>query len=155
MSPALALALGGCLAAHAVAAGMLASPWWVPDLTLIGLVLVVVRMPHRWVIPSVVAGLSTAAWAIRSSSPIFIAYLLVGWVVQRVARQWDATDFRVQWLLVGIVATGLTFGLIWLDDVWSWSIIGLGLVRVAITMVSVPMVRFLMARVGLPAPFRA
>ena len=149
------LVLGGCLAAHAVAAGILASPWWVPDLTLIGLVLVVVRMPHRWAIPSVMAGLSTAAWAIRSSSPIFIAYLLVGWLVQRVARQWDATDLRVQWLLVGTAATGLTFGLIWLDDIWSWSIIGLGLVRVAVTMVSVPVVRFLMTRAGLPALFRA
>lgn len=155
MSPALVLAFIGCLAAHVIAAGVLASPWMVPDLTLIGLVLVVMRAPHRWLLPSVAAGLSTVAWAIRSSSPIFVGYVLIGWLTRRIVTQWDVADLRVQWLLVGIAGAALTFGLIWLDDLWSWPIVGLGLMRTACTMLSVPLVRALMAKVAEPAPLRS
>jgi len=145
----------GCLTAHVIAAGLLTSPWWVPDLTLIGLVLVVIRAPQRWVIFSIVAGLSTAAWAIRSSSPVFLSYLLIGWMTQRIAKQWNAMDLHVQWLLVGVASTALTFGLIWLDDLWSWPVVGLGLMRTVFTVLSVPIVRSLMAKTVGPAPFRA
>jgi len=145
----------GCLTAHVIAAGLLTSPWWVPDLTLIGLVLVVIRAPQRWVIFSIVAGLSTAAWAIRSSSPVFLSYLLIGWMTQRIAKQWNAMDLHVQWLLVGVASTALTFGFIWLDDLWSWPVVGLGLMRTVFTALSVPIVRSLMVKAVGPAPFRA
>ncbi len=151
----LVLAFIGCLVAHVIAAGVLASPWMVPDLTLIGLVLVVMRAPHRWLLPSVAAGLSAVVWAIRSSSPIFVSYVLIGWLSQRIATQWDVADLRVQWLFVGVASTAVTFGLIWLDDLWSWPVIGLGLMRTAFTMLSVPLVRALMAKVVGPAPFRS
>jgi hypothetical protein len=143
------------LTAHVIVAGLLTSPWWVPDLTLIGLVLVIIRAPHRWVIFSIVAGLSTAAWAIRSSSPVLLSYLLIGWMTQRIAKQWNAMDLHVQWLFVGVASAALTFGLIWLDNLWSWPVVGLGVMHTAFTVLLVPVVRSLMAKIVGPAPFRA
>ena len=138
--------LAGCLIAHAVLARAVPSPWWVPDLTLVGLLLAVAKAPSRWLLLSVVAGLFTMVWAVRFPKQVFLSYVALGWVVQMLGRQWDATDPRVQVGMVGLASALLTLGGLWLDELWSFPLLGLSMVRVAMTLLAVPCVRHVTER---------
>lgn len=122
------------------------SPWWVPDLTLVGLVLSVVRSPARWLALSGWAGLITMAWAVRFPGPILAGYLFIGWASQMLARQWHATDLRIECLLVAIGSLSLTLGTLWLDDLWSPVLLLLTGIRAALTCAAVPLVHHLAVR---------
>ena len=141
-----ALVLASCMAAHLALANISRSPWWVPDLTLVGLVLSVVRSPTRWLSLSGWAGLITVVWAVRFPGPIFTGYLLVGWASQVVARQWDATDLRIECLLAAAGSFLLMLGMLWLDDAWSPLLLALTGLRAALTCGVVPLVHRLAAR---------
>ena len=134
------------LAAHALIARAVPSPWWVPDLTLVGLILAVARAPSRWLLLSAVAGLFTMAWAVRFPKQMFLSYVALGWVVQMLGRAWDATDLRVQLGMVGLASALLSLGGLWLDELWSFPLLGLSMVRVAMTVLAVPCVRHLAER---------
>ena len=67
--------LAACLIAQALLTSAFSSSWWVPDLTLVGLVLAVARTPSRWFLLSVVAGVFTMAWAIRFPKQVFLFYV--------------------------------------------------------------------------------
>lgn len=136
MSAAVPVTFAGCLLTHLFLASLVTSPWWVPDLTLVGLVVTVARAPHRWAVLSGLAGLFMAVWAIRFAQQIFLGYLVTGWAVHALCRQWDLTDRRVQWLVVGIASLAMTFGALWLDGLWSPALMGLAMTRVALTCLS-------------------
>ncbi len=138
--------LAACLIAHALLASAIASPWWVPDLTVVGLVLTVARTPSRWFLFSVVAGLFTMGWAVRFPRQVFLSYVALGWVVQTLGRQWDATDLRVQVSLVGLASALLTVAGLWLDELWSLPLLGLSMIRIALTVLMVLCVRHLVER---------
>ena len=131
------LFLAGCWLAHAMFAGLIPSPWWVPDLTLAGLVLAVGRAPSRWLILSGAAGLFTIVWAVRFPLQILIAYLVVGGVMRTLTRAWDAADSRVQSLTAGVASLAMTFGALWLDGLWSMAHLGLAGVHAAVTALAV------------------
>lgn len=150
MSAASFVILLGCAAAHVALAMMSPSPWWVPDLTLVGLVLSVARFPSRWLVFSGAAGLLTMAWAVRSFSPLFAGYLLVGWATRTAGHRWDATDLRIEVWLAGGGSLLLTLGAFWLDDQRSPVLLLLMVVRTALTCSVVPLVHHLAARVGRP-----
>jgi len=140
----------GCAAAHLALALMSPSPWWVPDLTLVGLILSVGRFPSRWLGLSGAAGLLTMAWAIRSFGPMFAGYLLIGWATRVVGHRWDATDLRIESWLAGAGSLLLTLGAFWLDDQWSATLLLLMAVRTALTCATVGLVHHLAAQVGRP-----
>ena len=135
------LFLAGCWLAHAMFAGLIPSPWWVPDLTLAGLVLAVGRRPARWLILSGAAGLFTIIWAVRFPLQILVGYLVIGGIVRALTRAWDATDVRVQSLMAGIASVAMTFGALWLDGLWSIAQLGLALVHAAVTALAVPVIQ--------------
>ena len=137
--------LACCVIAHLALASMIPSPWWVPDMTLVGLVLSVVRAPTRWLALSGWAGLITVVWAVRFPGPIFTGYLLIGWTCQMLARQWDATDLRIECLLAAAGSLFLMAGALWLDDLWSPLLLVLTGVRTALTCGVVPLVHHLAA----------
>jgi hypothetical protein len=139
-----------CSVAHLALAMVIPSPWWVPDLTLVGLVLAVTRRPSRWWLLSGAAGLLTMVWAVRSTGPIFAGYLLIGWAVRLAGRQWDATDLRIESGLVASASLVLTMGAFWLDDLWSPILLVFMGLRTALTCSMVPLVHHLAARVGRP-----
>ena len=138
--------LVACLIAHAVLARAVSAPWWVPDLTLVGLVLAVARTPSRWVLLSVVAGLFMMGWAVRFPVQVFLSSVVIGWVVQAIGHQWDATDLRVQVGLVGLASGLLTMVGFWLEQLWSLPLLGLSIGRIALTVLLVPCVRHLVER---------
>lgn len=141
-----AVVLLGCSAAHLALAAASPSPWWVPDLTLVGLVLSVGRAPTRWLPLSIFAGLVTMVWAVRFPGQLFTTYLLIGWASQIVARHWDATDVRIECLHVAAGSLILMVGMVWLDDLWSPRLLVLTALRVALTCSVVPLVHHLAAR---------
>ena len=130
-----------CLLAHVAIAELIPLSWWVPDLTLVGLIVAAGQRPERWLMFSVLAGLATMVWAVRFPGLVFAGYLALGWAVQASAKQWDATDPRIQNLLVGIASTLLTFGTLWLHDRWSFLLVGLASARVVMTCGALPLVR--------------
>ena len=132
-----------CLAAHAVLARAVPSPWWVPDLTLVGLVLAVARTPSRWLLLSAIAGLFAMGWAVRFPAQIFLSYVAVGAGARLLGRHWDATDLRVQMGLLGLSSVLLNLAGLWLSDLWSFALLGLSLVRMTLTVLAVPCVRLL------------
>ncbi len=134
----------GCVVTHALLAHLIASPWWLPDLTLVGLVLAVGQRPAQWLVASLVAALLTVLSAVRFSGQLFSAYLLCGWFVQLVGNRWDATDVRVQGVAALMASALLTFGAIWFENLWSPPLLGLALAHVAITGLCVPTVRWLL-----------
>jgi hypothetical protein len=100
------------------------------------------RSPSQWLIFSGTAGLFTLVWTTRFPLPVLVTYLLIGWVVQALARHWDATDVRIQCLQAGISSLVMTFGALWLDDLWSVSLLGLASVHVAMTIFVILLVNF-------------
>lgn len=138
MPVAAALIFLGCLFGHVAVAGVSSSPWWVPNLTLVGLVLAVAHAPHRWRLVSVCAGLAAAVWAVRIPQGLVLNYLLIGWGVQRFGRQWDISLAHLQRMVVGAASAALTAALLWYEGMWSWTILGLAGVHVAVTVACVP-----------------
>ena len=138
--------LAWCLVAHVVLARLIASPWWVPDLTLVGLVLAVTRRPARWWLLSAVAGLLTMGWAVRSAGSIFAGYLLIGGAVRLAGHQWDATDLRIEAGLVGAASLMATLGTFWLGDVWSPLLLVFMGLHTALTCATVPLVHYVVGR---------
>lgn len=135
-----------CLVAHAVLARLIASPWWVPDLTLVGLVVGVSLRPKRWLMASVMAGLFMMLGAVRFPAQVFLGYVLCGTIVQLAARRWDTTDGRIQGGVVLILSAFMTLGLLGLERLWSWPLLAFAVLRVAVTGLSLPCVRSLCVR---------
>lgn len=136
----------GCLVIHTLLAAIVPSPWWVPNLTLAGLVLAIGRSPRRWLTLSGVAGLWTAVWAVRLPGVLFLGYLGCGWLAQRVARRWDMTEVRVQSGLVGMASLLMTVGTLWLDGLWSFPLLGLAGAHVVVTCAAAPLLRLVPPR---------
>jgi hypothetical protein len=132
--------------AHALLVRLTASPWLIPDLTLVGLVLSVGAAPVRWLICSVAAGLFAMTWALRWVPQIFLGYLLIGWGLQWLSQRWDAGDVRLQAGYAGGVALTMRIVLLWLDQLWSVPLAGWVIVQTVVTCASLPMVRWVLRR---------
>lgn len=146
MSARLSAAFAACAVGHVALDGLIASPWCVPDLTLVGMILVVMRAPSAWWAASLAAGFLTAAWAIRGAPSIFALYLAAGWSLAAMARQWDLEDPRIEGLFVAVVCAVLTLAFVTLDGAWSWSMVGYLLLRALATVTAWMVVRPLAAR---------
>ena len=133
--------LVGCLVLHALIAGIAPSPWWVPDLTVVGLCLAIIGAPRHWLGLSAVAGLFTMVWAIRFPVPIALGYLALGASIRFLAGQWDLEDQRAQDAVVAVSSAFIAAGLIWLDDCWSLRLVGWLVVRITMTILAALLVR--------------
>lgn len=131
----------GCLLVHALLAEVIPWPWWVPNLTLVGLILAIGATPRRWLIYSLIAGMVSVVWVVRFPGPTLLGYLAVGWMIQALAKLWDASDARVQSLMVGLAALLFTGAALWLDMLWSLPLAGLLAIHVAITCATLPLAR--------------
>ena len=126
---------------HLLLASVLPSPWWVPDVTMAGLVLAIAQRPKRWLVVSVTAGLLTILWAIRFPIQVFCGMVLLGLAAQLVATQWDLADVRVQCWLVGGATLLMSLWVFWLDDALSVRILGWMMIRAALTAFTIPLLQ--------------
>jgi hypothetical protein len=138
--------LVGCLIAHALLADMIPWPWWVPNLTVLGLVLAIGKAPGRWLGLSGLAGGWTVVWAVRVPGLLLIGYLVMGWIVQGLARRWDTTEVRSQYGLVGMASFLMTVWVLWLDNLWSFPLFGLAGAHIAVTCAALPLLRLAAGR---------
>ena len=136
--------LAGCLAVHALLARLIPSPWWVLDLTLVGLVMAVSRQPGRWLLICAAAGLFASVWAVRIAWPIVAGALVCGGLVRLAAGRWDLADPRVQGGTVVVLSALTTLGLVWLERLWSWPIAALTVARIAMTGLSLRLLQGLL-----------
>ncbi len=123
---------------HGVLASLLPMPWLVPDLTLLGVVIATARAPHRWLIYAGFAGCVMMCWAVRVPGPILLSYVVVGGAIRVTATQWDIADRAVQRVLVGTATLGLSLAWLWVDNVWSFSLVAWAFGRALMTSVLVP-----------------
>jgi hypothetical protein len=133
-----------CLLMHAVLASVFPSPWWVPNLTVIGIVLAVGHAPKRWILFSAIAGLVTMAWAVRFPWLVMGAFLALGFSVKTLANHWDATDIRVQALVLSVAMTTMVGCLLWFEGIGSIPLLGLAAVHIAATYLSLPIIRWVL-----------
>ena len=139
-----------CVAAHQLAVQLVPSAWWVPDLTLAGLVVVVSQQPSSWFRLGLIAACGSALMLSRWVRLVVLGYLVAAWTIQWCAHVWDVADRRLQLLMAGALGAAMTAGLLWLDDLWSWPLLGLATIHVAMTVLAVMFVRRLM-RAGRPS----
>ena len=134
------------LLAHGVVAGVVPSPWWTPNLTLVGLILAIAQTPTQWLTFSGLAGYWMVGWAIRFPVPILLSYLFFGWITQVLAKHWDARDLRVQCVMVGVASLLTMLEALWLDELWSLPLLGLMSAQVMVTVLAVPCARHFFER---------
>jgi len=138
----------GCLLAHLALVSIVASPWLTPNLTLIGMVLTVSRLPQRWSLCAVTAGLVAMAWSVRVPALAFFSYLAAGAICRAASAQWDLHDRRVQSVVTGLAGALLLVTALWLEGIWSVGLLAAGMVQVAVTVLALHVVR------RLPQPAR-
>lgn len=125
--------LGACLAAHVIAAQVIPSPWWVPNLTLMGLVLASGRSPRHAGWFGACAGLAAMLWAARAIWLVLLGSLLAGLAIHRLGVHWNLNEPRVQVSLTGLLMAVLMAVTLWLDQAWSVPVVGLAVVQVMVT----------------------
>ena len=131
----------GCAITQYFLALLAPSPWWVPDLVLIGLILGVMAEPSRWLTLSLCAGLFHALTAIRHPGVFFIGDLVIGGLTWIAPTPWDMTPRQLERILVGVSSVALMAVACWLDELWSMALVGLMLWRMGLTLLSVGLVR--------------
>ena len=151
ISGALTLITG--LLLHLAAGRFLPSPWLVPDLTLIGVVLVVARLPGK----ALGSGMLVAAMMIMGTwRHVWIdtvLYLGAGLLVGSAATRWDVTDRSVQLAMVAGLET--SFAVVWLiaGNQISPTALLLVIAKVGATAACLPLARALVwRRMRLPQP---
>lgn len=125
--------LVSCVLAHMLLARMAGSVWWVPDVTSAGLIMAVSRAPGQWFRLSMIAGIVAMSWAIRSSGPILVGYVVLGWLAWLVNSRWNAADVRLQALMAGGAALAIALEIFWLDDTGSLGLFALAGGRAVLT----------------------
>lgn len=121
------------IAAHALLARLVPVSWNVPNLTLVGLAQAAGSTPSRWLSLSLVAGLSSAIWAVRDPGALLVSYLAAGACARLVSGGLDTAEPRVQSLLAVILCVPLTTVWVWLDGHWSWTLAGWSLTHMSFT----------------------
>ena len=135
----LPLLLAGA-AAQAVLASFAPSPWWVPDLTLLALLVAVADAPPRWLLYGALAGWLSGVWMAQDAWVVVAAHIVLAAVIRIGTQMWDLTDRRIQRLCVGTLSLALWSSLAWLQDAWSLPMAGGLLLRSGLTVLALPLV---------------
>lgn len=107
--------------------------WWVPNLTLLGLVAATWARPARWASYAMVAALSVLPWGGSTCVPVMGLYGVIGWAVWLTWEHLELQDRRLQTALVAAAALVLTTGMLMAKGAGSWVLWGWGLVHVLVT----------------------
>ena len=116
-------------------------PWWVPDVTLVSVVLLIAAEPRRWLVLAATAGLLAMCWTVPMPAMALAWYGGLGASLRGLGRIIDLGDLRVQLLVIGF-AEALWLALhVWLQSALSISLVGWSVVHIAATLIAVPWLR--------------
>ena len=132
--------LFGCLMLHSLLAAVMPSPWWVPNVTLLGLVRSISAAPRWWLRNAAVTGLFSVMWAVRHATTMLVSYACLAWAIGVLSRRWDVADPRVQGVLVGGMSWLFALVAAGMERQWSLPVLGLAMVHAALTSVLLPLV---------------
>jgi hypothetical protein len=118
---------------HWALANLWPSPWWLPDLTVAGLVVAIARRPDRWLGLALAAAGLTVFWAIRDGGLIFVSLVACGAALRACAEQWDVGDLPMQRVLAAAAAAILHGLILWVHGWWSWPVGLMWLVHAGLT----------------------
>ena len=114
-----------------------ASPWWVPDFVVAGLVFATVKSPRRWMFFASMSSCLFLIWAIRLQGLLMASFFLLAFLVAQATQRLDFNDRRVLFCFIGSSALLFNSLMVWSDNLWSWAILGLLLFRVSVTLLFV------------------
>ena len=125
------------------------SPWLVPDLTMLSVAVLILRLPGHPLTPAWLAGV--AAMTLAGPHPRWtgMACLAAGATVKWMAHQWEVTDPSRERLVIGIAQGGLLILLASTGPVTVELIVMAGL-QVGLTLLCLPLMRALVNRVVIP-----
>ena len=129
----------------------LPSPWFVPDLTLLGMAVLILRLPEHPFAPAWLAGVAAMTLAGRHPLWVGLAYLAAGVAVKWMARQWEVTEPFRERLVIGIAQGGLLILLASTGPVTVGLIVMAGL-QVGLTLLCLPLMRAFVDRLVVPRP---
>lgn len=130
----------GCVFLHFVLVQWF-SPWWVPNLTLVGALLGICLQPARWWMYGLAAGWALTFWSTRHPQWLVGCFLVIGALVALGSRQWNLSDGRVQ---MGAMACAMAFFaavILWIDHIAFWPIAFNVLIWWSVSVLAVPLVR--------------
>lgn len=131
------LILAGGIGLHWMLADLLVSSWWVPDLTLLAVILVVIASPTRWWLAASLAGLATMCRMAHCPAAALLWYGGLGLALRMCAAVWNLADQRILGSVVGL-AEALWVGLLlWVQDGWHLAVLPPAAVHVALTVLLV------------------
>lgn len=135
-------ALAAYLVVQQLAVMISPSPWWIPDITAIGLVVTVGRPRAGWLGLSLFAGCVAMALAVRFAGAVLVWYVALGWLVHRLRRHWDASDVRVQSLVAGVSSLVMVLAMLGMGRIGSLSLLWWVVARAALTGLGVWLARW-------------
>ncbi|MBI3087964.1 MAG: hypothetical protein HYY91_03665 [Candidatus Omnitrophica bacterium] len=135
---------GTCL--HLLLGRWVLSPWLMPDLTFLSMASALLLMPGRPFSAVLVGGVLVTLMSVERPLLMGLAYAGAGWLVLRSAVVWDVETPALQRLLIAageslILALGL-IGVPWTAELLAGTVVRLGM-----TIVCLPLVRSVVARV--------
>lgn len=149
MSAAGVMILVGAAVAQFCLGRVLASPWAVPDLMLVGMLLVLLDMPrNRSLGVGVLAGLLVMAVTTRQPLVVGLAYGGVAVVVRSLAAVVDLAEPRIHLAVAAVLETGLLALWLVLGGRLSVALLILAGVKLLLTVASVPLLRPLVISVS-------
>ena len=122
------------------------SPWWVPDLSLVSLILTMGPSSARWLIRSWLIGIVTMCWDVQAPLVPLLWYPAVAGSLRLVAQRWDLEDLRVQLVLVALAESMWLLLHVWIQDIATLPLLALAVLHVAVTVITVPAMRQAMSR---------
>lgn len=126
----------GCVILHLILAPLAQSPWWVPQLTLLGMLIGILKRPKAWFLLSLLTAWVMNFWTIRLGYSLCFMLLAIGFIEQWILSRWELNDAPPRLLLFTAAVVLADLGMIWLEDSWSWTQLGLCLLHAAVTAVA-------------------
>jgi len=147
----LVVVVGLGVLSHLAIGRWLPSPWLVPDLTMLSVAVLILRLPGHPLAPAWLAGVAAMALAVHHPLWAGMAYLAAGAAVKWMAHQWEVTVPSRERLVIGIAQGGLLILLASRGPVTAGLIV-MGGLQVGLTLLCLPLMRALVNRVVVPRP---
>jgi len=133
----------------------LPSPWLVPDLTLVGVLLVMARMPQHSLGPALMAGLLVMAVTVQQSLVVGLAYVGAGGLMRLLSSWWDLADPFLQPMALALAEAFLLVIWFLLGVPITLGLLLLGGLRLLVTVASLLLVRLLIPSSSAPSPIHS
>jgi len=148
MKPFLIVGIG--VLSHIAIGRWVPSPWLVPDLTMLSVAVLILRLPGHPLTPAWLAGVAAMTLAVHHPLWMGMAYLSAGAAVKWMAHQWEVADPSRERLVIGLAQGGLLILLASTGPV-TVGLIVMGGLQVGLTLLCLPLMRALVDRVAVRA----